>query len=238
MRDIVVGLQKTGMGNATQERYLYPAFGTLVPVPYFASKTKTGNAGTDAGAFAPTDKTVCPCLALHRSTMKPKLPCNTIASPNTGIAIPISGVSWNPPDEQRQLVKNVFTFMENRVPLYNTYALEMEALVSDSVLAIQQNLMTAIQELPEDACAIPWLGAMRDVCHEFLDTIQHNVPMNPTFFTAVGRLRALLGVYAAYLAVAYSVDIHPNLASLLPACFADEEQETKQEPHPPRSEKN
>ena len=60
-----------------------------------------------------------------------------LASRITGVAIPVFGVSWNPPELEREVVRQTFIFLEDRRVLYSDFAWEVEREVADSVLAIR-----------------------------------------------------------------------------------------------------
>jgi len=132
--------------------------------------------------------------------MNTKIRFKDLASRITGISIPVFGVSWNPPGSEREVVRNLLVFLEDRRALYNDYAHEIEDQVATSVLDIRKHLTTAIQELDDKSNAVPRLRAMRAACREYLDSTSERWPPNFTFLTALGRLRSLFGTNIAYLA--------------------------------------
>lgn len=71
---------------------------------------------------------------------KIELAFKELASRVTGVSIPIFGVSWNPPESERQVVRETFIFLEDRRALYNDFAHEITEEVADSVLAIRAEL--------------------------------------------------------------------------------------------------
>lgn len=154
---------------------------------------------------------------------KAKLAFQELAGRITGISIPICGVSWNPPPSERQIVRETFVFLEDRRVLYNDFAYEMESEVVDSVLAIRAELTAALKRLPEASEAAPSFRAMRAACREYLDgTRGHRGHWNHfTFTTQLGRLRAMVGVQVAYLAVKYGIDLEGELVRVIPAEFRD-----------------
>ena len=56
---------------------------------------------------------------------KPSIAFKEIASRITGISIPVFGVSWNPPEAERKIVRETFIFLEDRRALYNDFAHEL-----------------------------------------------------------------------------------------------------------------
>jgi len=147
-----------------------------------------------------------------------------IAGRITGVSIPIFGVSWTPPESERKIVRETFVFLEDRRCLYNDFAHEIVDQVAESVLAIRGELTSALKRLPETSQATACFKAMRAACREYLDSNQ----MHPrcfggpfSFMAELGRLRAMVGVQIAYLAVKYGVDIDGDLVRVIPAELRD-----------------
>jgi len=92
-----------------------------------------------------------------------------LASRLTGVSVPIFGVSWNPPESERKVVRDVLVFLEDRRALYNDFAHEIENEVGESVLRIRSELTDAIRRLSEDSEAASSFQAMRAACREYLN---------------------------------------------------------------------
>src|SRR5271157_1716421 len=129
-----------------------------------------------------------------------------LASRITGVSIPVFGVSWKPPESEREVVRHTFIFLEDRRALYNDFAWEDEREVAESVLAIRAELTDALKRLTETSEAVPSLKAMRAGCREYLDHVRHQ-GSRFGFVSELGRLRAIIGIQVAYLAVKYGLDI-------------------------------
>ncbi len=145
-----------------------------------------------------------------------KIHFKDLASRLTGVSLPVFGVSWNPPEPERKVVRDMMVFLEDRRALYNDFAHEIEDQVAQSVLQIRSELTNALRRLPERAEAAPAFRAMRAACREYLTTVGHR---SPRFFGAMaelGRLRGIFGVHIAYLAIKYGIDIEGELASTIP----------------------
>jgi hypothetical protein len=142
-----------------------------------------------------------------------------IASRITGISIPIFGVSWNPPESQRDIVRQIFIFLEDRRALYNDFAHELNHEVSKSVFAIRSELTAALKRLPENSEATPCFKAMRAACREYLDNARPSgFSGGPfSFMTELGKLRAIIGIQVSYLAVKYGIDVDGELMRVIPA---------------------
>ena len=142
-----------------------------------------------------------------------------LASRITGVSIPIFGVSWTPPESERKIVRETFVFLEDRRCLYNDFAWETEHEVVDSVLAIRTELTAALKRLSETAEAASSLKAMRAACREYLDDTRYHG--HHSFMSALGRLRAIMGIHLAYLAVKYGIDVDGDLTRVIPIELRD-----------------
>jgi hypothetical protein len=152
---------------------------------------------------------------------KPTVAFKEIASRITGISIPVFGVSWNPPESEREIVRETFIFLEDRRALYNDFAHELDQEVSQSVLAIRSELTAALKRLPEGSEAAPCFKAMRAACREYLDNARPRGFGPFSFMTELGKLRAMIGVQVAYLAVKYGIDVDGELVRVIPADLRD-----------------
>jgi hypothetical protein len=153
---------------------------------------------------------------------KPTIGFKEIASRITGISIPVFGVSWNPPESERKIVLETFIFLEDRRALYNDFAHELDYEVSQSVLAIRSELTAGLKRLPEGSEAAPRFKAMRAACREYLDNARPRGFGGPfSFMTELGKLRAMIGVQVAYLAVKYGIDLDGELVRVIPAELRD-----------------
>jgi len=151
-----------------------------------------------------------------------KIAFKEIAARITGVSVPIFGISWTPPTSEREVVRNVFVFLEDRRALYNDFAHEIERDVAESVLAIREELTDALKRLPEKSEAVPCLKSMRAACREYLDSTQsRRIGGFFSFMTELGKLRAMIGVQVAYLAVKYGIDVDGELLRVMPPDLRD-----------------
>jgi hypothetical protein len=72
-----------------------------------------------------------------------------LASRITGVSIPVFGVFWNPPETERQIVRETFIVLEDKRALYNDYACEIEHEIAHSVLDVRREFTAALKRLPE-----------------------------------------------------------------------------------------
>ncbi|WP_127091134.1 DUF6650 family protein [Aquabacter cavernae] len=155
----------------------------------------------------------------------------------TGFSTPIFGVSWEPPTLERDVVRRLVTFLEDRRVLYVPYCLEIPSEVEASVLLIREELTRTLQSLPEASPAAATARALRAACRKFLDEPRpdfRNIcgqygrwtdrigDEQAGFFVALGELRASFGIHVGTLAIAYGIDVEEELAAILPSEEASE----------------
>ena len=145
----------------------------------------------------------------------------------TGISTPIFGVSWNPPEDKRDIVRGLIAFLEDRRALYADHHAEYGPWVEQSVLEMRRELTRILQACPEDDALLGPIRGMRSACRKFLDQMgppaesrRVYYPRETAMWEALGELRGGFGLHIARLCAAFGVDIEPDLAVILPA--ADE----------------
>ena len=150
-----------------------------------------------------------------------KIKYRQIAKSLTGFSTPFFGVSWNPPETDRDIVKKLITFLEDRRALYNPYNIETPMFVDQSLLEIRKELTNTLQGIGDNPEISPHLRAMRAACRKYLNEVGNQ--SRPRFhygefetFAALGELRAVFGIHIAQLAVKYGIDVEEELASILP----------------------
>lgn len=133
-----------------------------------------------------------------------KIKFKKVARSLTGFSTPVFGVSWNPPADERETVRQFIVFLEDRRVLFNPYDIEMPEYVDRSIIEIRQHLTELLGTLDENSKACEHIRAMRAACRKFLDktTKTHLTPRffrgeNMEFFSALGELRAIFGVHTA-----------------------------------------
>jgi len=174
-----------------------------------------------------------------------KVAFRDLASRITGFSVPIFGVSWNPPEPERNHIRRLIHFLEDRRVLFVPYHLEVVEEVNHSVGEIRQQLTATLQALPDASYAASSIKVMRRACREFMtgprEEFRHIAGWDdqqwdrrrggrrdggPAYFMALGELRALFGMHLAALALAYGIDVEPELAAIMPTdAGANEQQE-------------
>lgn len=162
--------------------------------------------------------------------MGQKISFSDIARRMTGFSTPVFGVSWSAPTPEREWIRHLLNFLEDRRVLYVPYPNEEFDYAVRSVIEIRKELTETLNKLPEKSEAVDPVRAMRAACRKFLNDPSlesrnpersHRPPtlhwMEPGFLVALGELRASFGVQIARLSVRYGIDIEEELASILPA---------------------
>lgn len=157
--------------------------------------------------------------------LKSKLKIAEIAKRITGFSTPFGGMSWKAPADERDEVRALLSFLEDRRVLYNPMYLEIESQVSQSVIEIRRRCTEALGKLSNDSAGTAHVRAIRAACRRFLDlpkpqfkNVRHRTrdEFSPDFFASLGELRATVGAQIGALAVQYDVEIEQDLASILP----------------------
>jgi len=175
-------------------------------------------------------------LDLVRKVANPKrVPFESLANRLTGISCPVFGVSWQPPKLEKDAIREILVFLEDRRALYNPYELERTDWVAESVLKIREELTSCLKQLQDDSEASRCVRAMRAACRTFLDKMElanalwdyrsvqktiekqlRDIYPSLNFPTSLGELRATFGIHIAKLCLMYGIDVEGNLTSILP----------------------
>jgi hypothetical protein len=165
-------------------------------------------------------------------TQKGRIAAKSLAHRLTGFSLPFFGVQWTPPADEREIVRGLLTALEDRRVLFVPHHLEVVSHVTSSVLQIRETLTKTLQALPETSRAAGSIRAMRAACRRFLEEpapdfrnlMQRHGPRHrgdeegsPSFFVALGELRATFGTHIAALAYQYGLDVEPDFSSILPS---------------------
>lgn len=145
----------------------------------------------------------------------------------TGISTPIFGISWNPPEIDRDIARRVITYLEDRRVLYDPYDIETPHYCVISVIEIREYLTNELMALDGDKDIAQNLRAMRSACRKFLqrvgadeDIVRFGNTRNHwaswVFGDALGQMRGVFGLYVIGLAVQYGLDVEDELASIFP----------------------
>lgn len=152
------------------------------------------------------------------------MPFTEIARRITGISTPVFGVSWNPPEDKREVVRKLVAFLEDRRALYADYHMEYGPWVEQSVLEMRSHLTQILQNCPEDQELTEPIRAMRAACRKFLNSVGHPGRRHrgryfheAAIWQALGEMRGIFGLHLARLCAAYGIDVEPELATIFPS---------------------
>lgn len=170
-----------------------------------------------------------------------KVSFQDLASRITGFSTPIFGVSSKPSEPERNHIRRLIHFLEDRRVLFVPYHLEVIDEVNRPVLEIREQLTETLQALPEASYAVSAVRVLRAACRKFMtaprEEFRHlsgwrHRPWDrdgrddgPSLFMALGELRAIFGMHLASLAVAYGIDVEPELAAIMPTDAGEDEQQ-------------
>lgn len=145
----------------------------------------------------------------------------------TGVSCPIFGISWNPPEMERDIARHIIVFLEGRRVLFA--AMGDEALCSSqkSITEIRNELTSALQQMKEDSQLNTYARAMRKACNKFLSTFpdieedkcrycRHGNHEYWIFVTSIGEFRALFGIMIGQMSKAFGLDVEDDLAQIIP----------------------
>jgi hypothetical protein len=144
---------------------------------------------------------------------------------------------WVP--SERDLAVEIVKELENRRVLYNDYELEVPTWVVESVLQMRNVFHDKLLAVRDEGALANHIRSMRAACRKFLDVVgdgPHRIiiknafqggPESWTFFTALGELRAAVGLALSLLMAAYDLTCEPQLTRILPADPKDDRKVAK-----------
>lgn len=145
-----------------------------------------------------------------------------------GFTIAGTGPSWEPIEAERDIAHRVVTFFEDRRVLYNPSHLEVPEHCVESVNEMRGFLTDTLADHHSTEGIAENLRAMRAACRRFLDTVQESGgviiidnsfeggPDAWKFFSALGELRATIGLHLSIIAANHEIEIHGDLEKIVP----------------------
>lgn len=158
----------------------------------------------------------------------------------TGFSTPVFGVQWTPAASDRDAARRLLAFLEDRRALFNPFPSEIEDHVVSSVRGIREECVKTVGQMNDGAAGATHVRAIGAACRRFLDDPYpvfddiaearrepwmdrerhlHGLRRGTSpeaFFTALGELRAFVGVHIAALSHLYDIDVHGDLVRILP----------------------
>lgn len=153
----------------------------------------------------------------------------------TGLSVTaVGGVSWQPLESDRDVVRRLLTYLEDRRVLYVPSECELPNHWVMSVLDIRRYLTELLETTADRPQVADSLRAMRAACRRFVEQagsiaarheVNAHVSGTPswTFNQSLGELRAVMGVHIALLADRYGLSVEDQLAVTLPPVVRDDD---------------
>ena len=147
----------------------------------------------------------------------------------TGFSTPLFGASWQPIAAERDVARELLTRLEDRRVLYSPSFAEVPNHCIQSVIEVRHILTDALTRLSNKGVLADHIRAMGAASRRFLERIgseatpdydamrQHGHYLSWEFLDALGQLRGIFGVHIAIVAARFNLDVHGELASVLPA---------------------
>ncbi|VVP73491.1 DUF6650 family protein [Pseudomonas fluorescens] len=147
-----------------------------------------------------------------------------------GISTPVFGVSWQPSKSEREVIRKLLIFLEDRRALHidesgnpsrATAHQGHPEWLSESVLQIRKETNSALQALEFPPHIASVLMSIQTACRELLDsTPKLTYRADSSLGVSVTNLRPWqmsIATAVAHLAMAYDLDLHENLSRLVDA---------------------
>jgi hypothetical protein len=144
------------------------------------------------------------------------------------IKLGIVDLSYEPPKPEIQAAHRIITELEDRRVLIDPPFRTDISHCLLSIMQIRQFLKEELKELSVDSKLKPSLQAMTSACRSFLNKMQEygistestfddlSLEQSSHFHIGLGELRRTFGMHLAVVAAQYRLDIHDDLASILP----------------------
>jgi hypothetical protein len=144
----------------------------------------------------------------------------------TGISVPIFGIQWNPPTDQKRIAKQVLDRLNDRRVLYAPFYRENEAACLNSALDLRQDLSAIIDAAPAGSPVYKCAKNMQKACRVFMtetEQLDFNARDHATavatraiFEQGLTNFRSSVGEATKNLVAAYGLDVEDDLAAIIP----------------------
>lgn len=143
----------------------------------------------------------------------------------TGISTPFLGLSWTPPASERDAIRKLLIYLEDRRALYlSRYGYQHSGRsehLTESVLDIRRTLTATLQSVDFQSETKQLLESMRVACRSFLDDTPRIVRSSEenrktaVSSTNMRPLQKAMATSIASLAILYQLDLEENLSNLV-----------------------
>lgn len=167
---------------------------------------------------------------------KRKIPFNNLIKRITGISTPVFGISWNPPEQERDVANRVLTILEDQRLLFGDYTqlYNLGSYAEKALYNLRVRLTEELSSLDRSTPLAQSLSAMRSACRKCLDQLENASKNKPYsefccgpgeqlayWFGAIGELRSTFGLVVAKLSTMYGIEVEEELSTILPQDFED-----------------
>lgn len=151
---------------------------------------------------------------------------HTLTTRLTGVSIPLGGLQWNPKPDDREAIRKLVVFLEDRRVLHidetgdlahkSAHHLVYPEWVMQSILETRQRVTNTLEELDFDATPKAILEEMRAACRR-VARVQpvHRAQQSPVAILDLGRFRKIMGMCIGGLCIGYKIDPGANLKRLV-----------------------
>lgn len=140
-----------------------------------------------------------------------------------GVSTPIFGISWNPENTEKDMVRNLIIFLEDRRVLLYEEEREGADHCRVSVEKIRETITEFLQEFHTDESLVKQVRKFRTACRKFCDKVgaidfsQEPQPVQRSILnTELSALRKVAGITVGSLAISYGLDVEDELAAIIP----------------------
>ncbi|MDW1675223.1 MULTISPECIES: DUF6650 family protein, partial [unclassified Vibrio] len=140
-----------------------------------------------------------------------------------GISTPIFGVSWNPDNTEKDQVRKLIIYLEDRRVLFYEEDREGISYARRSVESIRERLTKFLEDFDTDKELIKSVRAFRSACRAFCNEVGSvNISSEPQpvqrsiLNSELSKLRKVAGKTVGALSVSYGLDVEDELAAIIP----------------------
>lgn len=138
-----------------------------------------------------------------------------------GISTPFGGISFDLNDTEKDVIRELFIYLEDRRVLFNPYELESPNYVLQSIVQIRDYLTKILIRLDDDSNLAEFIRKMRAACRKLMETNPDNsyysgMIERAQFFASLGEVRGVFGIYLKNLSERFNIKVETELASIFP----------------------
>ena len=137
-----------------------------------------------------------------------------------GISTAVFGVSWNPPEYERDIAIDTIRYLEDRRFLFSPFDSEEAGHIVKSVSEARLKLSSMLERSNDDSVVANCVVSMRAAARAFLSRVGTNAGAATALgfgsVLALGELRSSFGFQIALLCRQYEIDVPDSLEPIIP----------------------